>query len=165
MTDREARGALVSEEQYQYRAVVEGLADVMGAAATRDWTIAGRDPRVDETVGDAPGNGTVAIDFRRLQRNIDGASSPLATAFAQEPHFAGGIVSNAAVEVQREMGWRPMARIFYGAIDDPRFSTTPTFSDVAALAISAADRQYGPQAAATVRAAFAHNGVQPSHRP
>lgn len=76
-----------------------------------------------------------------------------------EPHYANGIVSNAAAEVQRELGWEKMTRIFYDVITAPEFDTGADFEKVAQLAVQYASNEYGTAAVQTVRDAFADNAV------
>ena len=135
--------------QDEFRAVHEGVADVFGAAVEQDWNIG--DTRNPDT-GEA-----VATTRDELANGIDGAG--VAGNSSNDPHFASGIISNAAADVQEQLGWEAMSAIFYGAISDERFAQGATFEDIARTAIDAARRIYGDSAAADVQAAFAGNGV------
>lgn len=140
---------------YQPHAINEGLSDVMSAAFVQDWNIAGlQDPSHDDQSRSRAAT-QVATSYRDVERRRREGDSG-----ATEPHHAGGIVSNAAAEVQRELGWDAMTEIFYGAMVDERFTDATQFRELAGYAADAAHRLHGADAAAAVRAAFADNGVR-----
>lgn len=105
--------------------VNEAFADVMGAAATRDWRI---------------GEGMYTAKSRyRYMRNIaqptdSAAVHTLWTSMQQyrdaqqagsvEEHYASGIISHAAAQTQRQLGgergWQAVEQVFYRTIDTGR---------------------------------------------
>lgn len=157
---------------FAFHAINEGLADVMAAGATGDWNIAHfRTLNRDETgtgPGVADGKDAVATDLRHLRETISAEADMTPKELAAqgvtstEPHYASGIVSNAAAEVQRKLGWDKMSSIFYGVIANPAFDLGTDFRDVAALAIDEAEARYGAEAATVVEKAFADNRVRPT---
>lgn len=132
----------------QYRAIHEGIADVMGAALTQDW----RGPNRDVQKGAG-----IITDFRQYKAPVSMHSDPKNS--PREAHAAGGIVSDAAVDIQRALGWEAMERIFYEVVIDDRFTDAALFRDVARIAIERASQLYGPEAAAVVKSAFTANYV------
>lgn len=150
---------------WEFDAVNEAIADVMAGVMTKDWDIGGfRDVSVD-----ASGRGSsvdpIATDLRILRRQqAEEDALPLAEQGriqipATEPHYASGIVSNAAADVQEQVGWERTGQIFYDVIHDPTFTGQTGFEDVAKLAESAARDRYGDGTADAVAGAFARNGV------
>lgn len=128
----------------------EGVADVMAAAATRDWRI---------------GEGMYARSERsayRAMRNIAQPDDPTAihglhTTMGQvereraekghaEEHWASGVISTAAYRVQQriggEDGWKAVERVFYDSIDNARLGDM-TFTAVAGALRTSADTVYG----------------------
>lgn len=128
-------------------AVSEGLADVMAAAATRDWVI---------------GEGMYATDSSyRAMRNIAAPTDPRAvhglwTSTAQyrsavttgdaEEHYASGIVSTAAYRIQEriggEAGWQAVESLFYAAITGGRLGSL-SFGETATALRAAATQTWG----------------------
>lgn len=135
----------------------EGVADVMAAAATRDWSI---------------GEGMYAAgsDYRRM-RNIAQPDDPTAihglyTTMADvqvrraggdeiEEHWASGVISTAAYRVQQriggEQGWQAVEQVFYDTIDNDRMGDM-SFTSVAQALRTSATSLYGDGSA--VAAAF-----------
>lgn len=126
----------------------EAMADVMAAAATRDWRI---------------GEGMYARDSDyRLMRNIAAPDDPRAihglwTTMDEvrsrqeageevEEHWASGVLSTAAYRVQQrfggEAGWNVVERVFYDSIDNGRLGDM-SFNAVASGLRSSAAALYG----------------------
>jgi Zn-dependent metalloprotease len=126
----------------------EGIADVMAAAATRDW-------RMGE------GMYTERSDYR-LMRNIANPNDPSAihglwtnidevrrrqrAGEEVEEHWASGVISTAAYRVQQriggEAGWNAVERVFYDTIDNNRMGDM-SFNAVAAGLRQSAASVYG----------------------
>jgi hypothetical protein len=122
----------------------EGIADVMAAAATRDWSI-------------GEGMYSERSDYRRM-RNIAQPGDPTAihglyTSMAEvadlhsrgeevEEHWGSGIISTAAYRVQQriggEAGWQAVEHVFYDSIDNNRLGDMSFASVAGALRTSAA---------------------------
>lgn len=122
----------------------EAVADVLAAAATRDWRI-------------GEGMFTAASDYRAM-RNIAQPHDPSAihglwTSMAEveqhrsadgqvEEHWASGVVSTAAQRTQQriggERGWAVVERVFYDAVDNGRLGDMSFASVAAGLRASAA---------------------------
>lgn len=134
----------------------EGIADVMAASATRDWSLGESMYAADS-------------DYRRM-RNIAQPDDPTAihglwTTMAEievqraqtgeaEEHWASGVISTAGYRVQQrlggEAGWAAVERIFYDAIHSGRLGDM-SFGAVASGLRAAAVAQFGagsPQAQA-----------------
>ncbi len=121
----------------EYTAIHEGLADVFGAAAERDWNMADhRNPSTGEGV----------VTHRR-------------DADPDDPHEWGGVLSNAAADMQASTGWEVMEEAFYGAVVDERRTRSSSMNDVARYVVEAAYEAGGAEAAAAARAAFRDNGL------
>lgn len=126
----------------------EALADVMAAAATRDW-------RMGE------GMYSERSDYR-LMRNIANPDDPRAihglwTSMGEvrerqqrgeevEEHWASGVISTAAYRVQQrfggEAGWGVVERVFYDSIDSNRLGSM-SFQEVANGLRASAAAVYG----------------------
>jgi hypothetical protein len=122
----------------------EGIADVMAAAATRDWRI-------------GEGMYTAKSDYK-LMRNIENPDDQTAihglwTSMDQvnaeksagrelEEHWASGVVSTAAQRVQSrfggEDGWKVVENVFYDTIDNARLGDMSFQAVAGALRTSAA---------------------------
>lgn len=126
----------------------EAIADVMGASATRDWTI-------------GEGLYTDASAYRKL-RDIAHPDAPdavhgLWTSMAQaqqaqatgtpyEEHWASGILSTAAYRMQQriggEAGWKAVEQVFYDVIDTNKLGDM-SFATVASGVRAASTELYG----------------------
>jgi hypothetical protein len=126
----------------------EGIADVLAAAATRDWSI-------------GEGMYTERSDYRRM-RNIAQPDDPTAihglytsmTEVAElrargeevEEHWGSGIVSTAAYRVQQriggEEGWQAVEQVYYESIDNNRLGDM-SFATVAGALRTSAASVYG----------------------
>ncbi len=121
----------------------EGIADVMAAAATRDWRI-------------GEGMYTARSDYK-LMRNIanpddqqaihglwtsmDQVNAEKAAGREVEEHWASGVISTAAQRVQSrfggEEGWKVVENVFYDSIDNARLGDMSFQATAAALRTSA----------------------------
>ena len=124
--------------------VNEAFADVMGAAATRDWRM---------------GEGMYTSDSSyRYMRNIAQPNDPLAVhglwttigayndAAAQgraEEHYGSGVISHAAAVMQQtlggERGWQAVEQTFYRTIDSHRMGDMSFAAAAAGLRTSVAE--------------------------
>lgn len=122
----------------------EGIADVMAAAATRDWRI-------------GEGMYTARSDYK-LMRNIakpddqsaihglwtsmDQVNAEKAAGREVEEHWASGVISTAAQRVQSrfggEEGWKVVENVFYDSIDNARLGDMSFQATANALRTSAA---------------------------
>jgi Zn-dependent metalloprotease len=149
----------------QAGSVNEGLADVMAASATRDWKLGEQMYQPDS--------------YYRYMRNIADPTDPRAVmplwtsmnqyrqaqqAGAVEPHYASGIISNAAYRMQAriggEAGWQAIQQLFYQTIANNRLGDMSFESTAQGLRYTAA-QMWGENSADTqiVNQELANSGL------
>ncbi len=122
----------------------EGIADVMAAAATRDWRIgegmytAGSDYRAMRDIANPDDPTTI----HGLWTSMDDVQRERAAGRELEEHWASGVVSTAAQRVQArfggEEGWKVVENVFYDTIDNSRLGDMSFQAVAGALRTSAA---------------------------
>lgn len=122
----------------------EAIADVMSAAATRDWRIgegmyaAGSDYRLMRNIAD-PDDPTAV---HGLWTSMEVVREKQQRGEEVEEHWASGVISTAAYRMQQrlggEAGWQAVERVFYDTIDNGRLGDMSFTAVAAALRTSAA---------------------------
>lgn len=130
-------GSTPADAHPEHGAVHEGMADAMAFMQLESYG-GYRDPS-------DPGNPAIA----RMRADV--RANP-------QVHYAGGIVSDAAVEIQQELGFDRTAEVLHGAMQDERFGYDTGFADLASIAADVARERFGDDAATAVEGAFADNG-------
>ncbi|MBC7460680.1 MAG: M4 family metallopeptidase [Thermoleophilia bacterium] len=125
----------------------EAIADIMGASATRDWTLgesmygAGSDYRNMRNIAN-PDDPTSVHGLWTTMDQVRAKQS----AGQMEEHWASGVLSTAAYRVQQRIGgdagWKAVEQVFYNVIDTNKLGDM-SFGAVARGARSAADELYG----------------------
>jgi hypothetical protein len=128
----------------------EGVADVLAAAATRDWRIgegmytAQSDYRLMRNIAD-PADPTAV---HGLWTHIDEVRARQASGEGAEEHWASGVLSTAAARMQQriggEAGWNAVERVYYGAITQGQLGDM-SFDTVAAALRRSAILEFGAQ--------------------
>ena len=104
----------------------EGIADVMAAAATRDWRMGEGmySERSDYQLMRNIANPNDPAAIHGLWTHIDEVRKRQRTNDEVEEHWASGVISTAAQRVQArfggEAGWNVVERVFYDTIDNNR---------------------------------------------
>lgn len=135
----------------------EGVADVMAAAATRDWRI-GEGMYSERSAYRAmrniaqPDDPTAIHGLHTTMADVHRARAEQGHA---EEHWASGVVSTAAYRVQQRLGgedgWKAVERVFYDSIDNARLGDM-SFTAVAGALRTSAEAVYG--AGSTVSRTF-----------
>ena len=126
----------------------EAIADVMAASATRDWHI-GEKMYTDESDYRLMRNIAQPDDptaIHGLWTTMDQVREKVASGEELEEHWASGVVSHAAYQMQQRFagddGWQVVEQVFYGAIQDGQLGDM-SFGSVASALRASADRRYG----------------------
>lgn len=143
---RKETGALGGEAD-ESGATNEAIADVMAAAATRDWRIG---EGVYGTASDYKSmrniaNPSESTAVHGLWTHINEVRNAQATGQAEE-HWDSGVVSTAAARMQQriggEAGWQVVEQVFYGAMTGGQLGDM-SFTTVAAALRSSANGHFG----------------------
>jgi Zn-dependent metalloprotease len=122
----------------------EGIADVMAAAATRDWRIGEGmySSRSDYRAMRDIANPDDASSVHELWTSMSRVEEERAAGREVEEHMASGVISTAAQRVQArfggEAGWGVVENVFYDTIDNARLGDMSFQSVASALRTSAA---------------------------
>lgn len=127
----------------------EGIADVMAAAATRDWRIGeglyGADSAITSMRNIAEPDDPSTV--HGLWTSIGQVRENQSAGAGVEEHWASGVVSTAAYRVQQrlggEAGWQAVEQVFYDTIDNNRLGDM-SFNAVAGALRSSAQTLFGP---------------------
>ena len=126
----------------------EAIADVMAAAATRDWRIGENMYTADSTYeamrNIADPDDSTAV--HGLWTDIDDVRTRQRRGAEVEEHWASGVLSTAAYRMQDriggEAGWQAVERVFYDTIDDNRLGDM-SFTAVAEGLRASAAAEFG----------------------
>jgi Zn-dependent metalloprotease len=126
----------------------EAIADVMAAAATRDWRIGEgmyterSDYKLMRNIADPDDERAI----HGLWTSMDDVNAERAAGRELEEHWASGVISTAAHRVQSrfggEDGWRVVENVFYDSIDNQRLGDM-SFNAVAGALRTSAASVYG----------------------
>ncbi len=181
LIDHETNGTGSGEGGWEFEAIHEGMGDIFGSAVDHTWEMGeggGRDPEAGTEVAttyDEAREGPPRLADMSKAMEVIGRSIPSSTGEGPstgesdltggiggggpEAHHASGVLSNAAADIQQQLGWDEMENVFYAVLTDDGFTTDSRFVDVATMARSHAIDQYGEDAGLVVEKAFADNGV------
>ncbi|MCW2960818.1 MAG: peptidase family protein [Thermoleophilia bacterium] len=143
---RKETGALGGEAD-ESGATNEAIADVMAAAATRDWRIGEGvyGPASDYKAMRNIANPAESTAVHGLWTHINEVRNAQATGQAEE-HWASGVVSTAAARMQQSLGgdagWQVVEQVFYGAMTGGQLGDM-SFTAVAGALRDSAARNYG----------------------